>query len=198
MRKAIAYTLCISLLVFSGCGNTEVSTSEISTSSETSTTAHTTTTDIFEFNPITYVDYDSYDEFMAAMAEEHPGITPYTLPQNITSDWTQSMRMDTSYYQYNLYDPENDRDIMIQVVFTEHYETIQEHLEEIRPYSSVEYETAAGDDHYAVVYYPEDNDYALYGLTGDDHTFYTLVIWNGDGNLDTKEDLISLREALQL
>ncbi|WP_295216297.1 hypothetical protein [Ruminococcus sp.] len=192
MKKVTVCFLLAFLSICAGCGNTD---------SPTSSTAKTepTTTEIIYEEPITYVEYNNYDEFADAMTAEHPGVSIYLPPQDSIAGWTwDNIIMDAGYYQYNFHDSENNRTVMIQICFNEQYDTIQERIDQLAPYSSVDSEVVILENDYAVEHYPEDGDYALYGLTGTNNVFYTLVVWNDDGNLDTKDDLLALREALEL
>lgn len=194
MKTRIACFLFASLILCAGCGKTDRPVSDVS-----ETTTKATTTEIIYEEVITCTEFDNYDDFVSAMTAEYPAVSIYSPPQDCLSSWTlNNIIMDTGYYQYHFYDAENGRTIMIQICFNEQYETIQERIDELAPNSTVDSEIVVLESDYAVEYYPEDNDYALYGLTGTNNTFYAVVIWNDNGDLDTKDDLLSLRQTLEL
>lgn len=197
-KFAYALTAAVISLLSVGCSQADSTPSD--TQHTTSAAATTTEEQLVHEDPVTAVEYTDYDEFAAAMAEQYPGIPLYTPPQEVTANWTcNGMEIDVSHYAYTYYDPENDRNIMLEISTSGQYNTIQERLDELSQYTSDNpSEIVVQEENYVVEYYPNDNDYALYGIASESKANYALVIWNGDGNLDTKDDLISLREALQL
>ncbi len=198
-RLAYALPAMMIALLCVGCNQTDKSSSDTqyTTSITAATSAETQT--VYE-DPVTMTEYTDYDAFAAAMAEQYPGIPLYTPPQEVATNWTcNHMEIDVNRYAYTYYDSENDRNILLEISTTGQYDTIQERLDELSQYTSDNpSEIVVQEEQYVVEYYPNDNDYVLYGIAAESKTNYTLVIWNGDGNLDTRDDLVSLRKALQI
>lgn len=183
------------LTTLSGCGDTVPSESDAA--HETTVTA--TTEMLFE-DPITYSTFDTYADFSAAMAEQHPNVPLYTPPEDVTVSWTwENMTVDTTYYNYSFYDTEHQRSVFLEIGTTTQYDDVQEQLDALSQYTMGNpFDVIEQQSDYCIAYYPQDDQYTLYGIMPESKTDYTLMLWNDDGNLDTKDDLLALREALKL
>lgn len=200
MKHAFPIIVSLALLLTGtvGCSNSADFSDELKpTEAVTQTTV--SEENYFE-EPVTAVYYDTYDEFYTAFAEAHPDMPLYYLPQELGSTLElSSASLDTTNYEYHLYDAEKKYSFMLQVTFSQ-YDTVQERLDELEEntISVFSEETIVQDWNYVLQYYPDMGDYALYGLIPETNYYYALVIWNDDGNLDTKDELLALRDALEL
>lgn len=183
------------LTACSGCG------SDVPAVSDTpGETAITTTTEMVYEDPITYSTFDNYTDFSAAMAEQYPHAPLYTPPENAVAAWTwENMVIDTTYYSYSFYDTERQRNVFLEIGTTTQYNDVQEQLDELSQYTMGNpFDVIEQESDYYIAYYPQDEQYTLYGIMPESKTDYTLMIWNDDGNLDTKDELLALRDALEL
>ncbi|WP_295216294.1 hypothetical protein [Ruminococcus sp.] len=180
---------------FSGCGDTVPSESD--TADKTTATA---TTEAYFEDPVTYSTFDNYADFSAAMAEQYPHVPLYTPPENAAASWTwENMVIDTTYYSYSFYDTERQRSVFLEIGTTTQYNDVQEQLDELSQYTMGNpFDVIEQESDYYIACYPQDEQYTLYGIMPESKTDYTLMIWNDDGSLDTKGDLLALREALGL
>ena len=105
-------------------------------------------------------------------------------------------RIDNTYYNYTFYDAEQGRTIFLEIGTTTHYNNMQERLDELSQYSTIEYETIVQDESWLIDYYPDNEDRTLYGIMPDSGADYALMIWRDDGEKDTQNDLMTVREAL--
>lgn len=73
---------------------------------------------------------------------------------------------------------------------------MQERLDELSQYDTIENETVVQEEYWRIDYYPDDQEYTLYGIMPDSGADYALMIWRDDGEKDTQNDLMTVREAL--
>ena len=69
-------------------------------------------------------------------------------------------------------------------------------LDELSQYSTIEHEIIVQDEYWLIDYYPDNEDRTLYGIMPDSGADYALMIWRDDGEKDTQNDLMTVREAL--
>ena len=73
---------------------------------------------------------------------------------------------------------------------------MQERLDELSQYDTIENETVVQEEYWCIDYYPDDQEYTLYGIMPDSGADYALMIWRDDSEKDTQNDLMTVREAL--
>lgn len=88
------------------------------------------------------------------------------------------------------------RTIFLEIGTTTHYNNMQERLDELSQYSTIEHETIVQDESWRIDYYPDNEDRTLYGIMPDSGADYALMIWRDDGEKNTQNDLMTVREAL--
>ena len=199
MKNRILYTTFLTLLslsILSGCEKAAAPT-ETSSTKETTTA---TTEEIIYDDPITGTEYATYEEFAAGVAEKFPAASLYTPPDSVAANWNcLQMATDVSFYRYSFYDNDSKRSILLEFQPNETYQDIQEHIDERSQYtSSITVEIVLQEVNYIVEYYPDYDEYTLYGLRNGTNEFYTIMVWNDDGSLVTPDDLLALRDALEL
>ena len=52
------------------------------------------------------------------------------------------------------------------------------------------------NESWLIDYYPDNEERTLYGIMPDSGADYALMIWRDDGEKDTQNDLLAVREAL--
>lgn len=100
------------------------------------------------------------------------------------------------YFYIDFLYSEQGRTIFLEISTTTHYNNMQERLDELSQYSTIEYETIVQDESWRIDYYPDNEDRTLYGIMPDSGADYALMIWRDDGEKDTQNDLMTVREAL--
>lgn len=193
MKKILIFSVAIAMLVCAGCGTTSNTTQK-----NKSTVATTETTEEVVYkDPITYTEYETLDALTADFPEKQPGVTQYLPPQSVLDSWEFRLgRIDNTYYNYTFYDAEQERTIFLEIGTTTHYNNMQERQDELSQYSTIEYETIVQDEFWRIDYYPDNEDRTLYGIMPDSGADYALMIWRDDGEKDTQNDLMTVRETL--
>ena len=96
------------------------------------------------------------------------------------------------YFYIDFLYSEQGRTIFLEISTTTYYNNMQEWLDELSQYSTREHEIAVQDESWLIDYYP-DNEERIMPDSGAD---YALMIWRDDGEKDTQNDLMTVREAL--
>lgn len=120
------------------------------------------------------------------------------------------------YFYIDFLYSEQGRTIFLEISTTTYYNNMQERLDELSQYSTIEHETIVQDESWRIdyypdnedrttvqkrktgctYYYPDNEDRTLYGIMPDSSADYALMIWRDDGEKDTQNDLMTVREAL--
>lgn len=181
------------MLVCAGCGTT----SNTAQKNKSTVATTETTEEVVYKDPITYTEYETLDALTADFPEKQPGITQYQPPQAVLDSWEFRLgRIDNTYYNYTFYDAEQGRTIFLEIGTTTYYNNMQERLDELSQYSTIEHETIVQDESWRIDYYPDNEDRTLYGIMPDSGADYALMIWRDDGEKDTQNDLLAVKEAL--
>ena len=100
------------------------------------------------------------------------------------------------YFYIDFLYSEQGRTIFLEISTTTYYNNMQEWLDELSQYSTREHEIAVQDESWLIDYYPDNEERTLYGIMPDSGADYALMIWRDDGEKDTQNDLMTVREAL--
>ncbi|HJH92390.1 MAG TPA: hypothetical protein OIM05_05345 [Oscillospiraceae bacterium] len=100
------------------------------------------------------------------------------------------------YFYIDFLYSEQGRTIFLEISTTTHYNNMQERLDELSQYSTREQEIAVQNESWLIDYYPDNEERTLYGIMPDSSADYALMIWRDDGEKDTQNDLMTVREAL--
>lgn len=100
------------------------------------------------------------------------------------------------YFYIDFLYSEQGRTIFLEIGTTTYYNNMQEWLDELSQYSTREHEIAVQNESWLIDYYPDNEDRTLYGIMPDSGADYALMIWRDDGEKDTQNDLMTVREAL--
>lgn len=192
MKKILIFSVAIAMSVCAGCGTT----SNTAQKNKSTVATTETTEEVVYKDPITYTEYETLDALTADFPEKQPGVTQYLPPQSVLDSWEFRMgRIDNTYYNYTFYDAEQGRTIFLEIGTTTHYNNMQERLDDLSQYSTIG-QTIVQDEYWRIDYYPDNEDRTLYGIMPDSGADYALMIWRDDGEKDTQNDLMTVREAL--
>lgn len=170
MKKILIFSVAIAMLVCAGCGTT----SNTAQKNKSTVATTETTEEVVYKDPITYTEYETLDALTADFPEKQPGITQYQPPQAVLDSWEFRLGcIDNAYYNY-----------------------MQGWLDELSQYSTREHEIAVQNESWLIDYYPDSEERTLYGIMPDSGADYALMIWRDDGEKDTQNDLMTVREAL--
>ena len=185
MKKILIFSITIAMLVCAGCGTT----SNTAQKNKSTVATTETTEEVVYKDPITYTEYETLNALT--------GVTQYLPPQSVLDSWEFRLgRIDNTYYNYTFYDAEQGRTIFLEISTTTYYNNMQEWLDELSQYSTREHEIAVQNESWLIDYYPDNEERTLYGIMPDSGADYALMIWRDDGEKDTQNDLMTVREAL--
>lgn len=151
MKKILIFSVAIAMSVCAGCGTT----SNTAQKNKSTVATTETTEEVVYKDPITYTEYETLDALTADFPEKQPGVTQYLPPQSVLDSWEFRMgRIDNAYYNYTFYDAEQGRTIFLEIGTTTYYNNMQERLDELSQYSTIEHETIVQDESWRIDYYP--------------------------------------------
>lgn len=197
MKKQILFlfSMTTTLALLAGCGETAAKPK--TTAAATTAVPVTTTEEVFE-QEVSCEYYPTYDAFSAAMAETRPQVSLFTPPQELLDTWQfVSSGIDASFYFYSFYDAATGRNIYLEVGTNRQYDDLQTFIDSVDlSYAANPFEIYQQETDYFIAYYPNDDSYTLYGIMPDTKTDYTIMLWRDDNETDTRNDLMTVREAL--
>lgn len=221
MKKHTASLMTAAMLLtvawMTGCDSGKVEQAAVDTSSAESavettaeTVAETTAdTEVSAVEADESVEFSTYDEFAAYMAEHHPELTMYAPPKTWAQDWETSyiILYDNAYvYQFRKAEAYSVTDLVtITVMYAyQNCESAASMIEQLG-------ETVTSAPSPGYCFYEEEMTFPdgtsqmqsiLAGITGDFNTLYTLKASHSDTDWNvtpyTEEELLSLREELRL
>lgn len=147
------------------------------------------------------LEFDNYDAFLEALGEHYPGVVVVAPPQIVSGEWdVAKIQLLTTgeqpYYDYAVTTPEG-QSLVLTVSYDIQFDSIDALKEQCQT-GSVEIQEGYSGSNWVIGMMAEPPMYVLYGLTGDESLFYSLIGADAEGNTLTPDDLQSLREAMQL
>ena len=197
MKKQILFlfSMTTTLALLAGCGKTAAKPK--TTAATTTAVPVTTTEEVFE-QEVSCEYYPTYDAFSAAMAETRPQVSLFTPPQELLDTWQfVSSGTDASFYFYSFYDAATGQNIYLEIGTNRQYDDLQTFIDSVDlSYAANPFEIYQQETDYFIAYYPNDNSYTLYGIMPNTKTDYTIMLWRDDDEMDTRNDLLAVKEAL--
>ncbi len=145
--------------------------------------------------------FDSYDAFLDAMGTYYPGVVMVAPNQIVSGEW-EVMRIEllTSgeqpFYGYTVMTPEG-QSLMLTVSGEMQFDSMDALVTQLES-STVQVQDGYTGSNWVIGLTTEPDMYVLYGLTGDESVYYTLIGSDTDGSTLEPTELQTLHDVMCL
>lgn len=214
MGSLVMAAMLLTMAWMTGCDSVkQEQLSQTSVAETTETTAETVVvseaqTDVEETAPTGGLDmtqskqtFDNYDAFLSEVAAHYPGVVMVAPNQIVSGQWEiQRIDLMTSgtqpFYDYVLTTPEGQN--LILTVSNEYQFGSFDALREVLTSNGVTAQSGYSGNNWLVGMDEYLGAYVLYGLTGDENTYYTLLGTNTEGTSLEPAELQALHDTMGL
>lgn len=147
------------------------------------------------------LEFDSYDAFTEAMGEYYPGVVLAAPPQIVSGEWKVTgiyllTSSEKPFYNYDVITSEG-QSLVLTVSHEFQFDSIDAVKAQMQA-GSVQLQEDYSGSNWVIGMTNEPSMYVLYGLTGDENLYYTLIGADAEGNSLEPEELQALHDDMRL